>query len=97
MKKTLVALLAAVSLFGCSSGPEKSPEEMKLLTEQNNIVANASREGRGFDQLTPDEKQRFMKGFNGDEAKAKAAFEKAAKGMSYFFGGQKQAGPQQSK
>lgn len=97
MKKTLFALLAGLTLVGCSSGPEKSPEEVKLLTEQNNIVANAYREGRGFDQLTPEEKEKFMKGFNGDEAKAKAAFEKASKGMSYFFGGGQQPGPQPPK
>jgi len=93
MNKGLLALLVCLTIGGCSSGPEKSPEEVKLLTEQNNIVTNAYREGRGFDQLTADEKQRFMKGFDGDEAKAKASFDKAAKGVAYFFGGGQQANP----
>lgn len=86
--KTLALLVfTGILLGGCSSEPVKTEEEMRLLTEQNNVVANAYREGRGFDQLTPEEKERFMKGFNGDEAKARKAFEKAAEGMSYFFGG----------
>lgn len=90
MKRWIAAtLLAAGCLFvaGCASEQVKTEEEMRLLTEQNNVVATAYREGRGFDQLTPEEKERFMKGFNGDEAKAWRAFEKAAEGMAYFFGG----------
>lgn len=94
MKKSLLTLFVCLAIGGCSSGPEKSPDEVKLLTEQNNIVTNAYREGRSFDQLTADEKQRFMKGFDGDEVKAKASFEKAAKGVAYFFGGNQQTGPQ---
>ncbi|MFN3682347.1 MAG: hypothetical protein ACK41F_00265 [Fimbriimonadaceae bacterium] len=82
----LPALLGSL-LAGCATEQVKTEEEMRLLTEQNNVVANAYREGRGFDQLTPEEKERFMKGFNGDEAKARKAFEKAAEGMAYFFGG----------
>lgn len=83
----ILAFGAFGALGGCTPSTEKSEEEVKLLTEQNNVVANAFREGRGFEQLTPEEKERFMKGFDGDEEKAKKAFEKAAEGMAYFFGG----------
>lgn len=93
IKTLLIAVLAAIGLVGCASEPVKTEEEMRLLTEQNNVVANAYREGRGFDQLTPEEKERFMKGFNGDEAKARKAFEKAAEGMAYFFGGGNRPSP----
>ncbi|MCX7800311.1 MAG: hypothetical protein N2109_08225 [Fimbriimonadales bacterium] len=93
MRALMIAALASALLAGCASEPVKTEEEMRLLTEQNNVVANAYREGRGFDQLTPEEKERFMKGFNGDEAKARKAFEKAAEGMAYFFGGGNRPSP----
>ncbi|HEY0867766.1 MAG TPA: hypothetical protein VGE01_10320 [Fimbriimonas sp.] len=76
------ALLVLMAMVGCSAGPQKLDEDyLKKAPELGKARYEImQRAGRDWNNLTPEDKAKFVETFDGDEAQAKAYWENVKAG-----------------